>query len=118
MKTLKYFLVNPAVQAILILAACIYMLNSTSSRFFSAVHEDRDNMVKSLRQADVPGLQITAISAGFDNITMDVNRLAVELFSFTTIAFTVCFLSWRRSAPACKDSKQHKDKLTTGEALQ
>jgi hypothetical protein len=106
MKTLKQFLSNPVAQAFIILAACIYILNSTADRFWSEARQDRDDMVASLRQAQTPEPQIAAISKGFDRITSDVSSMAMTFFSFTSVVLVAAFVVRRRSEPPRQDVQQ------------
>jgi hypothetical protein len=117
MKTLKNFVGNPAVQGIVILVSCLYTLHSVSNGFVSAVHEERDTMAKSLRAANAPESQIIAITSGFDNIAEDVDRMAVELFSFATIALTVTFFHRRSRVSAPDERHQYKGNLVSGKPV-
>jgi hypothetical protein len=105
------------VQALIVLVACIYILNSTSSRFLSDMRKSRDDMAASLRQAQTPEPQITAISTGFDRITSDVHSMALTFFSFTAIVLVAAFSARRRSELPHLDSQQQTQRDSKHEAV-
>src|SRR5208283_1135473 len=102
----KQFFGNPIVQALIVLVACLYILDSTSNRFLSDMRKSRDDMVASLRQAQTAEPQIAAISAGFDRITSDVHSMALTFFSFTSVILIAAFSARRRSESTRQDPQQ------------
>jgi hypothetical protein len=72
----------------MILAGCVYVLLSTSTRFLSDTKKDRNEMVASLRQAKAPEPQIIAISAGFDHLASEVHSMGLSFFTFTSVLLT------------------------------
>jgi hypothetical protein len=107
MNALKQFFGNPIMQALFVLAAGIYILNSNSSRFLSDVSKSRDDMVASLRQAQTPEPQVAAISKGFDQMTSDVHHMALSFFSFTMVML-VATISARHRSESPRQEPQSK----------
>ncbi len=77
--------------AVFVLLACLFVLHSTATRFLSDMRSDRNDMVASLRQAQTPEPQITAISRGFDRITSDVHSMSTSFFAFTSVVLICAF---------------------------
>ena len=96
MNSLSKFLKKPAVTTVFALAACLYVLQSTSTRFVSDMREGRDELVASLRQAQTPEPQIAAISACVDRIKSDVDLMTTTFFSFTSVILIVFFATKQR----------------------
>jgi hypothetical protein len=89
MKDLIQVLNKPFVVALFILLGSIYILNSISTEFVSNAKKDREEMVKSLRQAQTPEPQVVAISAGFDRLTSEVDSMAVSFFGFFSMVMVL-----------------------------
>jgi uncharacterized BrkB/YihY/UPF0761 family membrane protein len=82
---------KPVVMALFVLVCCLYVFNSTATRFLSDMRKDRDDMVVSLRQAQTPEPQVTAISKAFDRIISNVNSMVGSYFMFTSVVLVAAF---------------------------
>jgi hypothetical protein len=102
------FLKRPVVLALFVLAACVYILDSTATRFYTRAQIDRDDMVASLRQAQTPEPQIAAISKAFDGIISEAGSMATSFFAFTSVIL-VCAFAARRGEPSRKDFQKQPD---------
>ncbi len=105
MNTLIQFFQKPVVLALFVLVGCLYILNSVSMRFESAMKHDRDDMVAALHQSQTSEAQIAAISQAFDRITSNVDSMAISFFAFTSVVL-VCAFAVRRNEPSRKDTQQ------------
>jgi len=105
MNKLKQFLSNPVVLAVFVLVSCVYILNTTASRFYARMEKDKDDMVASLRQAQTPEPQIAAISRAFDGTTSEVGSMAISFFAFTSVVLVVCCVV-RRNTPPRQDTQE------------
>jgi len=105
MKTALQFLNKPAVLALFVLAGCLFMLHSVSTRFFDRVRSEREDLVASLRQAQTPEPEIAAISKAFDRVTSDSGNMAISFFAFTSVVL-VCGFTVRSGKPLHDEIQQ------------
>lgn len=98
--------------ALFVLVACLYVLHSTTTGFLSDMRKERDEMVASLRQAQTPEPQITAISKGFDRMTSEVNSMSMSFFAFTSVVLVCAFAPGRHSDTSSRnEGKRQEDVL-------
>jgi len=109
MSVLFQKLTKTPVMALFVLVACLYVLHSTTTRFLADMRHDRDEMVASLRQAQTPEPQISAISKGVDRMTSDVNSMTMSFFAFTSIVLVCTFAAGRRSDPPNQNALKHQE---------
>jgi hypothetical protein len=98
MKDISHFLSKPAVLALVVLLGGLYTFHSVSTRYFERVKGDRDDLVASLRQAQTPEPEITAISRAFDRVASEAGDMAMSFFAFTSVVLVTVF-AVRRSEP-------------------
>jgi hypothetical protein len=102
------FLKRPGILELFILVACVYILDSTATRFYTRSQTDRDEMVASLRQAHTPEPQIAAISKAFNGIISEAGGMATTFFGFTTVMLVCAFIN-RRVKPSRQDPQRQPD---------
>jgi hypothetical protein len=96
MNALFQFLNKPAVIAVFVLVACLFMLETTFTSRMSEMRTSRHDMVVALRQAGTPEPQIKAISQGIADTASGVSSMSEAYFCFTAV---MLFLLFRREFP-------------------
>jgi hypothetical protein len=96
MNALFQFLKKPAIMAVFVLVACLFILETTFTSRMSDMRTSRSNMVIALRQAGTPEPQIKAISQGIADTASGVSSMSETYFCFTSL---VLFLLFRREFP-------------------
>ena len=104
MNALLRFLKTPIVTGFFLIAACVCILHTESSSFLSDMRKDRDDLVVSLRQAQTPEPQITAMSHAFDRITSNVDGITTSFFAFASVLVVGAFGAMYKG-PARQDAQ-------------